>query len=176
MKKDWYGHAAKAVAAKRAVTAKVANEMAGKNGMKKKCEASDAPDLASESKPVSAATSSTSSAPEKYPSADSVEPPKRFSPAKAPTNPSTDDVCAICLDEIIVCPPCNEEVVVEGDDSKPRVGDMKNASAQKCAAGDELRTLSCGHRFHAKCIEESLKKSNICPYCRKPQPMTLISA
>lgn len=25
----------------------------------------------------------------------------------------------------------------------------------------------CGHLFHSKCIHKSMKKSNICPYCRK---------
>jgi len=32
---------------------------------------------------------------------------------------------------------------------------------------DEIRKLGCGHFFHCACIDEWLKVSRICPYCRQ---------
>lgn len=32
--------------------------------------------------------------------------------------------------------------------------------------GDELRTLPCFHLFHAKCVDQWLKVSSVCPTCR----------
>jgi len=51
---------------------------------------------------------------------------------------------------------------------------IKNDSSHQCLIcqfhyekGDRLRELPCGHRFHAECVDQWLKKKDICPYCRK---------
>lgn len=32
--------------------------------------------------------------------------------------------------------------------------------------GDETKYLNCFHRYHAKCIDEWLKKNSMCPICK----------
>lgn len=34
--------------------------------------------------------------------------------------------------------------------------------------GDCLRTLPCGHCFHAECVDQWLKDKDCCAYCRQP--------
>ena len=29
------------------------------------------------------------------------------------------------------------------------------------------KSLSCGHVYHKKCLQEWFKKKQVCPYCRK---------
>ncbi|XP_039123216.1 RING-H2 finger protein ATL56-like isoform X2 [Dioscorea cayenensis subsp. rotundata] len=54
------------------------------------------------------------------------------------------------------------------------VGDIEEAGQAECIiciepyhGGDDTRTLSCGHVFHASCITEWLTRSTICPLCRR---------
>jgi hypothetical protein len=51
----------------------------------------------------------------------------------------------------------------------------ENYSRRKCLVcqfvyedGENLRTLPCGHCFHADCVDQWLKDKDCCAYCRQP--------
>ncbi|KAI2507809.1 RING-H2 zinc finger domain [Fragilaria crotonensis] len=51
----------------------------------------------------------------------------------------------------------------------------ENDSRRKCLVcqfvyedGEHLRTLPCGHCFHADCVDQWLKDKDCCAYCRQP--------
>ena len=55
-----------------------------------------------------------------------------------------------------------------GDQSKD-----PNSDENKCMIcmmeyeeGDQLKTLTCFHKFHSDCIKEWFKRQNFCPICR----------
>ena len=45
--------------------------------------------------------------------------------------------------------------------------DLPECTICVCALSDDIAALRCGHVFHHKCIEASLKKKAACPNCRQ---------
>jgi len=39
------------------------------------------------------------------------------------------------------------------------------------SVGERKRTLTCGHEFHARCVQKWLKNNITCPMCRSEQPV-----
>jgi hypothetical protein len=57
-------------------------------------------------------------------------------------------------------------------------GESNDAAAEDCLCavcregytdGERLRTLLCGHRYHAECIDTWLLQTPTCPFCKRWQ-------
>jgi len=79
-----------------------------------------------------------------------------------PQHRSRQSICTETLSHIIQALPMHSIIIEEMCDDAPHC----TICLVKLVLGDDIRTLTCKHMFHAKCVDTWLIVEKTCPSCR----------